>query len=117
MSSPNVTRFVSTLTGGNYASWALNIESYLISQTLKHVLTDTAPVAGQTPTAEEVRAIADFKEHDERALGFILLCVNESIRYTVKSKGSANLAISRVSETHVGMCGFLVRVRVWVGFS
>ncbi|KAM5537969.1 hypothetical protein V8D89_008445 [Ganoderma adspersum] len=80
--SSNVDRYVTTLTGGNYAAWALDMESFLMSQTLKHVLTDTIPVAGQTPTPEELKAIADFKDHDECALGFILLRVSSSIRYT-----------------------------------
>lgn len=91
MSSLDIDRYVSILNGGgNYATWALNMEAFLMTQTLNHVLTDAAPVTvGQTPTTDELKAITDFKANDERARGFILLRVSAAIGYRVRKKGHA----------------------------
>jgi hypothetical protein len=76
----SINNLVSVLTGANYLSWAPVMKGFLMAQGVSHVLTETCP----SPTtyddnSNNANDIYSWKQDDTKALGYLILRVQESI--------------------------------------
>ncbi|KIJ10659.1 hypothetical protein PAXINDRAFT_16376 [Paxillus involutus ATCC 200175] len=76
----SINNLVSVLTGANYLSWAPVMKGFLMAQGVSHILTETCP----SPTtyddnSNNANDIYSWKQDDTKALGYLILRVQESI--------------------------------------